>query len=227
MEEQIIKAQFTKNKLARIVAIVGIALIVLGLIVGLNVYLTKEQSFSNYVIAGVKFKQFTVSYKVYFRSFGNFLFNFVIEPWRYFNATFVYVLYLGVLSVLAAGFFAWQRSRCALTVTNRRVTGKASFGKSVDLPLNQISAVGLGACNSITVATSSGKIHFWFVKNRDEVHTALTDIIGKVQVESVYAQSNAPVSSDADELKKYKDLLDSGAITQEEFDAKKKQILGL
>ena len=33
--------------------------------------------------------------------------------------------------------------------------------------------------------------------------------------------------SNADELKKYKELLDSGVITQEEFDAKKKQILGL
>lgn len=33
--------------------------------------------------------------------------------------------------------------------------------------------------------------------------------------------------SGADELKKFKDLLDSGVITQEEFDAKKKQILGL
>ncbi len=31
----------------------------------------------------------------------------------------------------------------------------------------------------------------------------------------------------ADEMKKYKDLLDSGVITQEEFDAKKKQLLGL
>lgn len=36
----------------------------------------------------------------------------------------------------------------------------------------------------------------------------------------------AQVSS-ADELKKYKELLDSGVITQEEFDAKKKQLLGL
>ena len=34
-------------------------------------------------------------------------------------------------------------------------------------------------------------------------------------------------NSSADELKKYKDLLDSGIITQEEFDAKKKQLLGL
>ena len=33
--------------------------------------------------------------------------------------------------------------------------------------------------------------------------------------------------SNADELKKYKELLDNGIITQEEFDAKKKQILGL
>lgn len=33
--------------------------------------------------------------------------------------------------------------------------------------------------------------------------------------------------SAADELKKFKDLLDSGVITQEEFDGKKKQLLGL
>ena len=33
--------------------------------------------------------------------------------------------------------------------------------------------------------------------------------------------------SDADELMKFKNLLDMGVITQEEFDAKKKQILGL
>ncbi|MBQ7378808.1 MAG: SHOCT domain-containing protein [Clostridia bacterium] len=34
-------------------------------------------------------------------------------------------------------------------------------------------------------------------------------------------------TSNADELKKYKELLDSGIISQEEFDAKKKQLLGL
>lgn len=39
-------------------------------------------------------------------------------------------------------------------------------------------------------------------------------------------QHNEPASH-ADEIKKYKDLLDSGAITQEEFDEKKKQLLDL
>ena len=37
----------------------------------------------------------------------------------------------------------------------------------------------------------------------------------------------AAAPSSADELKKYKELLDLGVITQEEFDAKKKQLLGL
>lgn len=37
----------------------------------------------------------------------------------------------------------------------------------------------------------------------------------------------APITSNADEIKKYKELLDSGIITQQEFDAKKRQLLGL
>ena len=37
----------------------------------------------------------------------------------------------------------------------------------------------------------------------------------------------AAAVSVADEIKKFKELLDMGAITQEEFDAKKKQLLGL
>ncbi len=50
------------------------------------------------------------------------------------------------------------------------------------------------------------------------------------QVEACKRQKSAPAAaapSPADELKKFKELLDMGAITQEEFDAKKKQLLGL
>jgi len=47
-------------------------------------------------------------------------------------------------------------------------------------------------------------------------------------INSTDAQQNvAGAISSADELKKFKELLDSGVITQEEFDAKKKQLLGL
>lgn len=46
-------------------------------------------------------------------------------------------------------------------------------------------------------------------------------IVGLPKVEVHNASTNA------DELQKYKNLLDAGAITQEEFEAKKKQLLGL
>lgn len=35
------------------------------------------------------------------------------------------------------------------------------------------------------------------------------------------------VADGTEEIKKFKELLDEGIITQEEFDAKKKQLLGL
>ena len=59
----------------------------------------------------------------------------------------------------------------------------------------------------------------------------VADYIRK-KIEEAKQQKTAPVMvagalSPADELKKFKELLDAGIITQEEFDAKKKQLLGL
>jgi len=61
-----------------------------------------------------------------------------------------------------------------------------------------------------------GKLHI--------VTTALATMMGAGLTGNA-VQSNA--DSIAGDLKKFKDLLDGGIITQEEFDAKKKQILGL
>ncbi len=54
----------------------------------------------------------------------------------------------------------------------------------------------------------------------------------KKKVQESKTARNAPVvvastTSAADEIKKFKELLDMGIITQEEFDAKKKQLLDL
>lgn len=47
-----------------------------------------------------------------------------------------------------------------------------------------------------------------------------------IEEQSKKVVSDTAISS-ADELKKYKELFDSGIITQEEFESKKKQLLGL
>ena len=56
--------------------------------------------------------------------------------------------------------------------------------------------------------------------------TNLSDATDEDIRNAANGSSTSAVSS-ADELKKFKELLDSGIITQEEFDAKKKQLLGL
>lgn len=120
-------------------------------------------------------------------------------------------------------------NKCELSLTDKRVYGKIKFGKRVDLPLNQISSIGQGWFKSLAIATSSGTIKFWLLNNRQEVFTELSKLLSEFQntnkTETVLKQEIP--QSNADELKKYKDLLDGGVITQEEFDQKKKQLLGL
>lgn len=140
-------------------------------------------------------------------------------------------LYFGVpMLILTAIFYFWM-SNCSLTITNKRVYGQAAFGKRVDLPFDMISATATGGFNSISVATSSGKISFWLLNNRNEVFEVISNLLIERQnkentIATTTIKQEIP-QSNADELKKYKELLDIGVITQEEFDAKKKQLLGL
>ncbi len=136
-------------------------------------------------------------------------------------AIFILIMLIGVV------FYFWLRSY-ELTITDKRAYGFAAFGKRVDLPVDSISAIGLGWLKSIKITTASGRISFLLIKNRYEIYETISKLIVERQnketkTETVVKQE----TSNADELKKYKDLLDGGVITQEEFDAKKKQLLGL
>ena len=122
-------------------------------------------------------------------------------------------------------------SKVNLVVTDKRIYGTTSLGKQVDLPIDSISAVALHGKKGISVSTASGRIIFGGIKNRTELYNSISNLLvdrqekGNQTVQQTVQQTIQ--TSNADELRKYKDLLDSGIITQEEFDAKKKQLLGL
>ena len=143
-----------------------------------------------------------------------------------FLGAFVYSLILFSLFLIIFAIL----NNSELTITDKRAYGKTPFGKRVDLPLDSISSVGTSAFfQRLSVATASGNLTFWCIENLDEFHSAMSKLLiarqnevkKPVEIKQEVSQSNA------DELKKYKDLLDTGVITQEEFDAKKKQLLGL
>ena len=131
----------------------------------------------------------------------------------------------GVLLAIFVGITIYALSSCKMVVTDKRVYGKATFGKQVDLPLDMISAASTGFFKSVGVSTASGRISFWLLENQNEIYSSITSLLLDRQQKA----TNVGVKSEngADEIKKYKELLDAGIITQEEFDAMKKQILGI
>jgi len=170
------------------------------------------------------------------------------HPWHFYNNFFDFYTHnmfyfyfdlecvpgltlLGFVVVTLAGLLLnWWLKSYELTVTDKRVYGKVAFGKRVDLPYDSISAIStFGLLKGISVATSSGRIKFRLVKNANQVY----DVLNHLLLERQESKKSAPVKevvaapSNAAELKQYKELLDEGVISQEEFDAKKKLLLGL
>ncbi len=64
----------------------------------------------------------------------------------------------------------------------------------------------------------------------DEIFKKVKEFVEQAKKNAIQNQGATIIqqaASPAEELKKFKELLDAGIITQEEFEAKKKQILGL
>ncbi len=124
----------------------------------------------------------------------------------------------------------WWLGSMKITVTDKRVYGQAAFGRRVDIPLDSISSVAISMLKGISVASSSGRIIFKFIKNNNEIHDEISKLLVNRQNRNepqVSENKQEIPQNNAEEMRKYKALLDEGIITQEEFDAKKKQLLGL
>lgn len=148
------------------------------------------------------------------------------------GSQFIYAAIMIPCLVVAVLFFMFFNG-CQITVTNKRIYGTAALRKRVDLPLDSVSAVGTSMFKGIQVATSSGRLSFCFMLNNELLHKEISRLLLERQgKDSLRVQTASPIInqaalSNADELKKYKDLLDQNIITEEEFNAKKKQLLGL
>ena len=139
---------------------------------------------------------------------------------------------LGSLCLIASiviGIIYLANRKCELQITENNVKGKTLFGKEVVLPLYMISAYSTRKLLSVVaVATASGITKFSLIENYEEIGDVLSQLINQRQRNTqVESNQSSPKSDSIDDLLKLKTLLDSGIITQEEFDAKKKQLLDL
>ena len=209
MDEKVLIKSEVNNKTKHILAIITACLFIISAILCLALLLITEEEygyFNSYTING---------FEAVFEGYEEYVSLFVL---------FCLALVAGIVSLII--YFAL--SRCSLTITDKNVRGKALFGKEVILPLHMVSAYSTRKfLSTIAVATSSGITKFALIKNYIEIGNELSHLINERQDKTKTVTEAPTKNSTADELIKYKNLLDSGIITQEEFDAKKKQLLGL
>lgn len=91
----------------------------------------------------------------------------------------------------------------------------------------QFGVLGGVECKGGALAAGYDENTVFFQKKNSELANNIKEFLEKKIAEKNNPAPTIQQTSSADELKKFKDLLDSGVITQEEFDAKKKQLLGL
>lgn len=132
-------------------------------------------------------------------------------------------LYIVLLATGVFTFLVKQEEKKELVVYSDSVLCKVNAKKSKQLGFEDINNVDFGK-NTLKIVGAGVKFKILNISNVEELKTL---IINKKKAERTGAKNVNTSTNSADELKKYKELLDNGVISQEEFDAKKKQLLGL
>lgn len=111
----------------------------------------------------------------------------------------------------------------SIYVTKTLVVANLGFGSTISLPISQLTAVSTDLKLGISLTEASGRVTIIpRIENRNKVIEVITNLMANNKKTDTIV--NQPLSN-ADELKKFKELLDSGVITQKEFEDKKKELL--
>lgn len=124
--------------------------------------------------------------------------------------------------------------RQSITVTNQRVRCTSGFKDEMNIPVTAISSVTVnsGLFKSVGLTCAGNRYSITYIENCQQIYNVINDLISEKRNEPHGASSITEVPKEyaenaTDEIRKYKQLLDDGIITQEEFEAKKKQLLNL
>lgn len=145
----------------------------------------------------------------------------------------VIVFVLPVVIFLIRMFIA---KRCKLELTEGQIEGqlKTTFGKKkLQIPIdhldNAMTSSGfwdkVRGGETLLISSNSGLIKFHYVRNADEFAQAAMTRIEEVKKAAPASAPSVSGSEAMEKLNSLKQMLDSGLITQEQFEQKKADIL--
>lgn len=123
-------------------------------------------------------------------------------------------------------YFAYAITNKRIIMGQQRLIGEACQTVSLD-NVNDITFNSGLVFGTLTIDTIKEVFNVGLDKvSAQRIHNAVVDIFHKIKNSNNNNNSNTQVKSIAEEIKEFKELLDIGAITQDEFDKKKKELLG-
>lgn len=232
MEDVICKAEM-KIKSSKIFKILIILLFILGIIV--------------FIPVSYEFETFGLleHYYDYHNIFGTSVYIKFPERFPYISGTFSIInltpFFLGIIMLIWKISIKFIIKHCLLDLKKDGIIGKRKYlfsSKLLQLPIEKIDSIlienriidkMLGG-QTIAIRSASGLIRFICVQNASEFVDKTLEAIKAYQESSQPNDVNIPTNTGGDNLEKIqklKEMLDSDIITQDEFDTKKKQLLGL
>lgn len=166
-----------------------------------------------------------VPYYFKYRNFSSYLTSYLFLE---IDALPVLAFYLLMVVALVFTLIYLANRKGSVTVGQNGVTCQKKKGHAMQLLYRDIISVKTSGLGGLSIMGPSVKFSTLFLKNGPALRAAIMERkLALSQQQPAPVAPAAPPQDAAGELKKYKELLDSGVITQEEFDQKKKQLLGL
>lgn len=118
-------------------------------------------------------------------------------------------------------------------VTDKRIIVHKIEGifknEKVEIPLSSISSInttvkGLGASIEIVASNNKASVEKLYIPIAQELKTLIDSLLHSTPTKTTSTETPVDV---ADQIKKLADLRDAGILTEDEFNAKKKQLLGI
>lgn len=121
--------------------------------------------------------------------------------------------------------FAYAITNKRILIAQQKLVGQTF--QAVDIAsLNDVTMTTGVLMGIITIDTIKEKFNVAVNKKvAESINNTIHDVLFSLKQQKRNVAQERPVSSVADELLKFKNLLDMGVITQEEFDKKKRELL--
>lgn len=137
---------------------------------------------------------------------------------------FLIILFILTVMMGIASMLYLMDNKAELVIQQNTIIGKKCNGKTVQFLLKDIKSVETTRTRGLKITGAGIKYVIHSICNGDDMKNTIMCMLTEIPNEqAVVVMSDNSTSS----IKEYKELLDLGIITQEEFDAKKKQLLGM